>query len=141
MSKGLETLVRMHRWQLDEKRKTVNELERLRDGLIAQGGKLEGELEAEKRAASGSPEASRTLAAYIGQMLERQAKLEQSIKEVELQLDAANADLAETFREYKKHETVLTNRIRRAREEADKRQQLALDEMALQGHRRQRDDT
>lgn len=137
MSKGLATLVRMHRWQVDEKRKTVTELERLRDGLADQGRKLDAEVEAEKAAASGSADASRTLAPYLDQMRERQQKLAQSIGEVERQLEAANAELAETFREYKKHETVLNNRIKRAKEEADKRQQAALDEMALQGHRRQ----
>lgn len=136
MSKALATLVRMHRWRLDEKRKTVTELERLRDGLRAQERRLTEELTAEKAKAGESLEAARTFPAYLGDMRGRQEKLAKSIAETEARIEAANADLAESFREYKKHETVLSDRLRRARAEADRQQQAALDEMALQGHRR-----
>ncbi len=139
MSKALATLVRMHRWQLDEKRKTITELERLRDGLREQQRRLEDELGAETAKAGETLEAARTFPAYLAELRARQDKLARSIEDVETQIEAANVELAETFREYKKHETVLANRLRRARFEADRRQQLALDEMALQGHRRRQE--
>jgi len=139
MSKALATLVRMHRWQLDEKRKTITELERLRDGLRQQHRRLDDELDAEKAKADATLEGARTFPAYLADLRARQDRLARSVEEIETQIEAANVELAQTFREYKKHETVLTNRIRRARFEADRKQQLALDEMALQGHRRRQE--
>lgn len=138
MSKALATLVRMHRWRLDEKRRAVGELERLRAGLVAQGEKLADELEAEKAAAGESLDASQTLTAYLSSMRERRARLDSSVEDIDRRLDAANAELAECFRTYKTHETALANRLRREEAEAERRQQLTLDEIALHGHRRQR---
>ena len=72
--KGLDNLIRLHRWQLNEKRRHLVELERLTQRLAAQIRELEVEIRNEQQVAGSSTEAAITYGDYaraaIGRMLD-----------------------------------------------------------------------
>ena len=68
---GIETLIRLHRRHLDDKRIRRAALDEQRDILIAHAAELEGQIETERRAASASLEARHTFAAYARRMDEK----------------------------------------------------------------------
>ena len=133
---ALESLIRLHRWQLDERRRQLADLDQLLHKLRQEEVRLEAEAKAEQEAASASSEAALGYAGYARQLVERRRKLPQSIAEVEQQLVLAREALAEAFQEVKRYEITLSNRQRQQRQKLERRQQAALDDLAIEGYRR-----
>lgn len=134
--KALTSLVRLHRLRLDEKRKNLGELEGARADLIRQQEDLWDELRGEKAAAQASLEAGSTLSAYLAAFGARRDRTASLLVDMGHQIEAASTDLAESFRDLKKHETVLANRKERARKEAARRERIELDDIGIDLHRR-----
>jgi flagellar export protein FliJ len=132
----LDSLIRLHRWQLDERRRRVAELETLAATLRGELDRLEVEQVAEQQAAQNSPEASFAYGSYAGAMVERRRKLKQSLSETEQQAVKAREALAEVFQEVKRYEIASAKRILNQRVQADRVQQHDLDEIAIDIHRR-----
>ena len=61
---GLDSLIRLHRWKLEEKRRVLADLEALMDDLITRASDLEVEILNEQKAAADSEEAGFAYAAY-----------------------------------------------------------------------------
>ncbi len=108
--KALKSLVRLHRLRLDEKRKFLGELERRRADLIRRQQDMRDELRAEKAAALASLEAGSTFLSYLTAFEVRRDQTASLLVDIEHRIETASADLAESFRDLKKHETVLANR-------------------------------
>lgn len=134
--KGLRTLIRLNRWQLDEKRQKVAALGSLANRLQVQIDDLDREMVAEEKLAAESVEARYTYTAYAEAAKERRQNLADSLDAVKRQIAGAEDEVAEAFQEVKRHELVLANREKHARMAAEQRDQAVLDEVALQGHRR-----
>jgi flagellar FliJ protein len=134
---ALDTVIRVQRWQLDERRAQLAELERLETRLKGEAQRLIQELEAEQRvAANDSAGAGRGYTSYAGALGERQTKLNASIAEVVEQIQRARDALAESFQEVKRYELAAANRRNRERAQANRRQQVIQDELGLQIFRR-----
>jgi flagellar FliJ protein len=133
---ALDTILRVHRWQLDERRSQLAELERLEARLNGEMQRLLQEVDAEQRVATASLEAGLAYSSYAAAIRDRQAKLNASLAEVGGQMAQAREALAEAFQEVKRYETAAANRLRQQKAAANRRQQIAQDEMALQIHRR-----
>lgn len=134
--KPLEQLVRISRWRLDEKRQKLTDLERLSERLRADLDRLEAGLAREKEAAQTDDAARQAFPAFLKAELERKARLEKSIGDVEREVEAARDDLTEAFRELKKYELAKESQDERARRQEDRAEQAALDELGTQLHRR-----
>lgn len=132
----LDSLIRLHRWQLDEQRRRVGELEELATKLRTELERLEVEQVAEQQAAQNSREASFAYGSYAGAMVERRRKLTQSLTATEQQIVKAREALAEVFQEVKRYEIAAAKRILSQRIQADRVQQNNLDELAIDIHRR-----
>lgn len=132
----LSTLIRMHRFQLDEKRRALTDLENLRDDLIRQSEKMEAELAAEQEVAKKVEVGAFAYAGFARGVIARREKLAASLAELEARIEAAQREVAASFQDLKRHEIALAQRQRRQREEADRREQIALDEVSLDMHRR-----
>lgn len=135
----LDSLIRINRWKLDERRRQLGELERLFERLGSESVRLEQELTSEQRVAGASPEAGYTYAGYARDLIARREKLAASISEVEGQLIAAREALAESFGEVKRYEIAAANRQKRDRLALERRQRIVQDEVALQVYRRRND--
>lgn len=137
---GLDGLIRLNKWRLDEKRLALAELERLAQRMRDELSSLERELIAEQKIAAGSTEAAISYANYANAVIGRRMTLNKSISEVESQIRLALDDVAEAFRELKKFDIVKARRDREGAEKAKRFQQAQLDEMGLQLHRRSREN-
>lgn len=134
---ALDQLVRVHRWNLDEKRQKLAELERLRERLTDNVAALDTELDREKQAALRSDVTSIALPAFIRATLDRRQKIEDSIAEVDRSIAAAREEITDAFQELKKYETAHGNHQRREAQKHSKREQATADEVGLELHRRQ----
>lgn len=136
--KGLPTLIRLHRWRLDEKRKQLVALERLAAKLRDQRRRLEEELRAEQDVARSLTGAEFTYAAYAKAVVRRRETLARSIAEAESQIERVMAEVTEAFRELKRYEVAQANRERAAEEEAARRERAVLDDVGANVHRRRK---
>ena len=135
----LGTLIRLHEWTVDEKRRALGvhlgELGALEDA--ARG--LEAELVAEQRAAAAEPElAGFGYGFYAVAVIHRRDRLADSIVRAEALIAAARDELHDAFQELKKFEITDASRRRREADDADRLERIELDEIALQGFRRKR---
>jgi len=132
----LDSLIRVHRWKLDEQRRQVAELERLAQRLREEGERLDQELSSEQRVAASSYEASLGYPSFARELIERRRKLAASAAEVDGRIAAAREALAEAFTEVKRYEIAAANRAKRERAVSARKQAIAQDEVALQIFRR-----
>jgi flagellar protein FliJ len=133
---SLDTLIKLHRWQLDEQRRRVTEFENLAEKLRAELQRLDGEKDYEQQVAGGSHEASFAYSGYAKTLIDRRAKLNQSIQETEQQIVEARAALADAFAEVKRYEIAAANRLLAKHRGLERLRQQELDEVALAGFRR-----
>jgi len=133
---AIDSLIRLHRYKLDEKRLHLAELDRLAERLRNEGVRLEQELVHEQRAAAASAEARYAYGNFAKDLNARRAKLKSSVTEVEGQIVAAREALAEAFQEVKRYEITAENRRKHGRLVAARRHQIEQDEVAAQLFRR-----
>ncbi len=137
MAKDLKNLIRLHEWQVDEKRRKVGGLLRLVADLEDQARRLEEELINEQAAAAASPEEAGFLYGnYAETVIERRQRIADSIAKAEEEIAAAQDELREAYRELKKYEIAQENREKREAEEEARRDQMFLDDIGLQNFRR-----
>ncbi|SDF56378.1 flagellar export protein FliJ [Limimonas halophila] len=133
---ALSELVRISRWHLDEKRQKLGDLERLADRLRDDLRKLDDTIAHEQRVVQEDPSARETYSAYIKAEMERRGRLEQSIANVQSEIESAREEVAEAFRELKKYEMAKANQDQRETERLKKAEEKQMDEIGLQLHQR-----
>lgn len=131
MSNAIANLIRVHRLALDERRRTLTELERLADRLQGDLAGLEAELEREQQLATESPEMAFAFPAFASAAKQRKEKITRSIAEVSGEIARARARVEAAFQELKKYEMARDAEERRKSDQAKRREQAALDEMGL----------
>ena len=137
MPKGLHTLIRINKWEVDQRRR---ELGNLLGTLAALKGNLQGieeEVILEQGVAQASPEeAGLFYGSYAETVIERRHQLNDSMAQMEVQIAAAREELNAAYRELKKFEVAQQNRDRYETQEFARREQEILDELGLEAHRR-----
>ena len=136
--KSLDSLIRLHRWQLDERRRALGELQALSDQLGNEIARLEADLETEKAIAVENPASAIDLAAYLQAMLTRRAHLEDSQAQIEKKIAAARDEIAHAFAELKRFELAKSERERRAALRQRRQETARYDDIALTGFRRRK---
>lgn len=137
---ALGSLVRVHTWALDEKRRTLGGLEELGEKLRNDLENLEAELRREQAAATGSIEGTIAFPAFVAAALERRKRLRVSIANLDLAIEAAREEAREAYQEVKKYELARDNHERRERDRLALRERNALDELGATLHRRKKMD-
>jgi flagellar protein FliJ len=132
----LDSLIRLHRWQLDERRRQLADLEALADKLRDEQTRLSTEQKAEQSVASASPEAATAYGAYARRLVDRRRKLAESLASVEQQIVQARDALSEAYREVKRYEIAAATRATQHGKRVARREQTTLDEVAAESHRR-----
>lgn len=133
---ALDGLMRLHRWQLDERRRHLAELEDLAQRLREEQYRLDAESEREQAAAAASPGAAASYAAQVRQLTERRRKLVQSRAEVAERIVRARDALTEAFQEVKRYEIIIANRTRQQELREEQPRQPTLDELGVEAFRR-----
>jgi flagellar protein FliJ len=134
--RGLPTLIRVRQWELEEKRRKLADLEGLAAQLEEAIARLDDEVRMEQGVAAASHEVSFAYAPYAQAAIERRRTLKASLEDVRLQIEAAGQEVTIAFQELKKYEVAQDNRRRRARVEANRRETIVLDDIAIEGFRR-----
>ena len=131
----LDKLIRYHRFLLDEKRRALREMEEAEARIDAALEALEAEVRAEQAVASASSEVGFAYGGYAARSIRRRNGLLQQKAAARAQVESAREELAVAFEEVKKYE--ITRDIRRdeERQEANRREQGFLNEIALNQHR------
>jgi flagellar protein FliJ len=137
---SLKSIIRLHKWQLDEKRRELVELQTLHEHLLGQIARLEEEMERERETARADLEASFTFANYAKAARERRHRLDQSVAQVDEQIQIATDAVAEAYQELKKYELAEEERVKREALKLKRKQDAILDETASIGFRRRQQE-
>ena len=129
--KSRDTLIRLKKFQVDDMRRKVAQIE----GMIAEfermGSDLEREIRTEQDRAGISDPAHYAYPTYAKAAIQRRENIKRSADELKVQLDAAKDALTEAFEELKKVELLDERDQNRERAEQAAREQAELDAIAL----------
>ena len=129
--KSRETLIRLKKFQVDERRRKVAQIE----GMIAEfermAGDLDREIKSEQDRAGIHDPGHFAYPTYAKAALQRRENLQRSADDLKAQLESATAALAEAFEEMKKIELLDERDQMREREEENAREQAELDAIGL----------
>lgn len=134
--KSRESLIRLHRFQVDEKRRQVAEIEAMIADFARKESELDEQIKVEQQRSGISDESHFAYPMFAKAARQRRDNLRASVEELQGRLDAAKADLSEAFAELKKFELMEERELARERQEMEAREQAELDEVGLNMHRR-----
>lgn len=132
----LTVLIRLHKHELDEKRRILGEFYTAMTELERYQREFERAFEAEKQAASASGDIHFTFATYIEQVKQQRALMAARQQQLEQQITVAKESLMETFSELKKYEMTHDERVRLEAEEQLLKETKAMDDLGLEIFRR-----
>src|ERR1700694_5671358 len=121
--KSRETLIRLKRFQVDEKRRKVAQIEVMIAEFERIAGDLEREIKAEQDRAGIHDPAHFAYPTYAKAAMQRRENLNRSATDLKLQLEDAKGALAEAFEELKKVELLDERDQMRERTDEDTREQ------------------
>jgi flagellar export protein FliJ len=136
-AKDLHTLIRLRKWEVDEKQRAVAALLRREEAVLAAQRALAEEIEREKAfVGQADVQATFTFSAYLERCEERRQDMDKALAEVRHMIDAARDELAEAYRRLKTFEVTQEQREDAEEKEFNRREQIDLDEIGLNLHRR-----
>jgi predicted nucleic acid-binding Zn-ribbon protein len=133
---GLDQLMRLQRWTLDEKRRQATDLELLIERLVQDIIKLDEQVEREIEASRADLELQRALPGYRNVMKGRRERMDKSLVDLRGELEKLREQITEAFSDLKKTEQTQKNREQRQRLAERRKDQAISDEVGLQQHRR-----
>ena len=132
----LSSLIRLHKYELDEKRRALSVLYTEMAELETRLEAMDDELQREKEALTESGDVGFTFAGYAQRMKQQRDALMEEIFEAERRIHDAKDDMMETFSELKKYEMTQEERDRVEEEQRGFQESLRMDEIALETFRR-----
>lgn len=129
--KSRDTLIRLRRFQVDEKRRRVTQIEMMMADFLRMAAELDREIAQEEARAGITDTAHFAYPTYARAAATRRDNMRQSATALEDQLAEAKAELGEAFEDLKKVE-ILDDRERSAERAAEAaREQAAMDGIGL----------
>lgn len=129
--KSRETLIRLKKFQVDEKRRRVSQIESMIADFDRMSAELEREIETEQERAGINDPAHFAYPTYAKAAIQRRENLTRSADELRVQLEDAKGALAEAFEELKKVELLGERDQARERAEENAREQADLNSIGL----------
>lgn len=134
--KSRESLIRLHRYQVDEKRRNVADIESMIADFNRKAEELDQQIEAEQQRSGVSDVNHFAYPTFAKAAIKRRDNLKVSIEGLEQQLEDAKGELGEAYTELKKYELLHERDEARHRDEVHAAEQSELDEVAATMHRR-----
>jgi flagellar FliJ protein len=128
--KSRETLIRLKKFQVDEKRRKVAQIEAMMAEFDRIASELDREIKLEQDRAGIHDPAHFAYPTYAKAAMGRRENLKKSSDDLKAQLDDAKAVLGEAFEELKKVEMLDERDHAREKAEANQREQQELDRIA-----------
>jgi flagellar export protein FliJ len=129
--KSRETLIRLKKFQVDEKRRRVSQIESMIADFERMSAELEREIETEQERAGINDPTHFAYPTYAKAAIQRRENLTRSAEELRGQLEDAKGALAEAFEELKKVELLDERDQARERAEENAREQADLNSIGL----------
>src|SRR5687767_8686804 len=103
--KDLHGLIRLRKWEVDEKQRGLAVLLRHEESVIERQVALENQIRAELAFASAAPiELRSTLSGYLARVDDMRMRLHAMLQEIRLRIAVAQEELAEAYRRLKTFE-------------------------------------
>lgn len=128
MKSALKTLTRIQKFQIDEQRKILSELQEKQDILQAQLEQLNRDFEQEKEFARNNAGVG-DFGAYVKRYMQQRENLEMQIAVLEKKIEHERDVMTDMFKEQKTYEIVDDQRTKRAAKEEEQKMQKVLDEI------------
>jgi hypothetical protein len=134
----LSGIIRLKRFQLDEKRQALAGWHRFADELRADRTRLEQSIADEQVLARESADPNTTLSfgAFVRAALDRRKRIDDSLAKIEAQIEAATEEVRNAFAELKRFEQTQAQRQARETHRRARIETAQLDEIGLEGYRR-----
>jgi flagellar FliJ protein len=129
--KSRETLIRLKKFQVDEKRRRVAQIESMIAEFQRMTSDLEREIQTEQDRAGIQDPSHFAYPTYAKAAIQRRENLSRSAEELRIQLEDAKGALGEAFDELKKVELLDERDQARERAEEDAREQAEMDSIGL----------
>lgn len=134
--KSRDTLIRLKRFQVDEKRRQVAQIEAMMAEFMRMATDLDREIEMEQERAGIHDVAHFAYPTYARAARERRDNLVRSAEDLRGQLEDAQAQLGEAFEELKKVELLDERDSAREKAQENQREQADMDVIGLNQHNR-----
>ncbi len=131
----LDSLIRLRKWAVDERQRELGALVAREDQLITYGRELERQLIREGELVRSDPTASFMFGPFAEDHKKRRERLAITLAAVRKEIEQARDRLAAAFRERKTMEEVQKTRAENERVEANRLEQIELDEIAATQYR------
>ena len=135
--KSHDSLIRLRKFEVDERRQKVADLESMIDDFQRMARDLDRQVEVEQQRAGTSDMNDCRYPLWAKDAITRRERIVDSVSELEGKLDGARDELASSFEELKKVEKVGERETARVLEAHDKEERDELDEIASSRHHRQ----
>ena len=126
-----KTLIQLRRFEVDERRQTVADIETMTAELQQMVVDLNRQIEVEQERAGVDDVNHYAYPTFAKAAIQRRDNLNNSIAELEIKLEECRDQLAEAFEELKKVELIEERDVERVRVQAAAREQAELDEIGL----------
>ncbi|HAK63823.1 MAG TPA: hypothetical protein DCO82_11340 [Alphaproteobacteria bacterium] len=138
--KARKTLIRLQKWQVDDKRKHLAELQNLREDLHRKIQAVDETIAREQRIVGASLDSANELGFSYGPFVQtaiwQKNNLQHSLDSLSGQISAAEAELMEAYAALKRQETAAANQDHRNRIARERRAQLQSDDQSIENHLR-----
>lgn len=135
--KDLHTLIRLRKWDVDEKQRALATLLRQEEGVIAKQAELEASIQNEISITSQLPADMRgTLPGFLKRCDAFREALDAALADIRRRIAVAQDNLAEAFRRLKTFEVTQEQRDLAEEKEEARLETIMLDEIGLNLHRR-----
>ena len=131
-----ESLIRLKKFQVDEKRRQVGQIELMVADFERMAAELDHQIEVEHQKTGITDVGHFAYSTFAKAASDRRDNLPQSANEMKTQLEAAQDQLAEALEELKKVELLDQREHKRERAAEDKAEQEEYDEIARMRHAR-----
>ena len=139
--KSRESLIRLHRFKVDEIRRRLKLLDDMRGDLAKKMSDLELMMQEEQRRAAHSDLGRLAYPSFARSVVQRRENIQRSIDEIEKQAASVTEELQAAYRELKKYEIAADNVAERDRVEVARQVQAELDDIAMSRHVRKTEET
>lgn len=129
--KSRDTLLRLKRFQVDEKRRKLSQIETMVAEFERMASELEREIASEESRAGIADRTHFAYPTYARAALQRRDNLMQSADEMRVQLEAARGELEEAFEDLKKFEILDDREQLKERVAETVREQSEMDRIGL----------
>lgn len=134
--KTIKTLIKVQKQKLDVVRRNLVSLESQRAQLLALSERLEQELANEIALSDSSAELSSFFGHYITRIRERQARLREEVRTLDVQIEMAREAVRAEYSEQLKYEQILERKMEERKQALERKEGIELDDIAAVQHGR-----